>query len=230
VTAPTEEATALALEHTAVLAGRPGNRAPLREMGRYFGRLAHLLDAVEDLSGDQQTGAWNPLAATGTTLEEAERLCRDSVHGIRLALAEVELEDGALVHRLLAHETDAAVRRVFGHAHSGHAHPGHPAHARSGDQWTPPPMGPNPFDAPLTPPPPVRRNPLAACGMWALLCCTCQACCRDEYENPCTGRRMHGACRDCDCDCDCCDCCCCDQGVCESIQCCEALDCCDCSC
>ncbi|WP_207892275.1 DUF5685 family protein, partial [Streptacidiphilus pinicola] len=137
VTAPTEEATALALEHTAVLAGRPGNRAPLREVGRYFGRLAHLLDAVEDLSEDQQTGAWNPLAATGTSLAEAERLCRDAVHGIRLALAEVELEDRALVHRLLAHETDAAVGRAFGHAHA-HTHHAH-------GSWNQPPSGPNPY-------------------------------------------------------------------------------------
>jgi hypothetical protein len=46
VTEPTETATAAAFGHTAVLAGRPGNRAPLEEAGRLFGRLAHLLDAV----------------------------------------------------------------------------------------------------------------------------------------------------------------------------------------
>ncbi|SEK60011.1 DUF5685 family protein [Streptacidiphilus jiangxiensis] len=221
VTAPTEEATALALEHTAVLAGRPGNRAPLREVGRYFGRLAHLLDAVEDLTEDQANGAWNPLVATGTSLAEAERLCRDAVHGIRLALAEVEVTDGALVHRLLAHETDAAVGRVFGHAQ---------AHGSRQD-WTPPPMGPNPFGQPgIFPPPPpapTRRNPLVACGLWAVLCCTCQACCREEYENPCTGRRMHGPCRDCDCDCcDCGDCC----ECCDGCDGCDGCDCCDCSC
>lgn len=264
VTAPTEEATALALEHTAVLAGRPGNRAPLREVGRYFGRLAHLLDAVEDLGQDQQTGAWNPLVATGTTLDEAERLCQDSVHGIRLALAEVELEDRALVHRLLAHETDAAVRRAFGHARNSWNPPpmgsnpygGTPSgnspysnlpygngpsgngpsagspygNGPSGNGPIPPgPFGGGPFDGggPLPPPPPPppmppmppqRNGLLRACGMWALLCCTCQACCREEYPNPCNGRPMHGACRDADC-CDCCDCC----------ECCECLECCDCS-
>ncbi|MEY9877819.1 hypothetical protein ABH931_007343 [Streptacidiphilus sp. MAP12-33] len=249
VTAPTEEATALALEHTAVLAGRPANRAPLREVGRYFGRLAHLLDSVEDLSEDQATGTWNPLVATGTSLTEAERLCRDAVHGIRLALAEVELTDRALVHRLLAHETDAAVHRVFAHAgapgrtgssrhfHGGEGHDqlahnaasltldGHTTEARNG-QWTPPPMGPNPFGTPFPPPPPpTRRNPLAACGLWAVLCCTCQACCREEYENPCTGRRVHGPCSDFDCcdACDCCDCCECADG-------CEGCDGCDCGC
>lgn len=280
VTAPTEEATALALEHTAVLAGRPGNRAALREVGRYFGRLAHLLDAVEDLNEDQQTGAWNPLATTGTTLDEAERLCRDAVHGIRLALAEVELEDRALVHRLLAHETDSAVRRVFGHARNSWNQPpagpnpygggpgtgGHYGNLPSADNPygggpVPPgqyggdaygrgpndggqfggghfggggphgggPFGGGPFDGggPLLPPPtpPRRNNLLRACGMWTLLCCTCQACCRDEYESPCTGRRKRGICRDCDCDCGC-DCC--DQSCCECVQCCAALDGCNC--
>lgn len=48
VTEPTETATAAAFAHTAVLAGRPGNAPPLAEAGRLFGRLAHLLDAVED--------------------------------------------------------------------------------------------------------------------------------------------------------------------------------------
>ncbi|RAG80326.1 hypothetical protein DN069_38735, partial [Streptacidiphilus pinicola] len=95
------------------------------------------------------------------------------------------------------------------------------------------PYGPGPFDGgPVPPPPPPipprRNNLLRACGMWTLLCCTCQACCRDEYESPCTGHRKRGACRDCDCDCDCCDCCCCDQSCCEAIECCGALDGCSC--
>ncbi|MEY9844448.1 hypothetical protein ABH940_001515 [Streptacidiphilus sp. BW17] len=223
VTAPTEDATALALEHTAALAGRPGNAAALREAGRYFGRLAHLLDAVEDLTEDQSTGAWNPLAATGTSLEEAERLCRDAVHGIKLALAEVEMDDRVLAHRLLVHETDAAVRRTFGHARGSYPPPQPPPGMPL------PPMGPNPFgNSPFGPPiPPVppgrRRNPLAACGIWALLCCTCQACCREDYVNPCNGRHVQGPCSDMDCG-DCCD----GLECCECCECCECLECCDC--
>ncbi|MFJ3216396.1 DUF5685 family protein [Kitasatospora sp. NPDC086801] len=116
VTEPTETATSAAFAHTAVLAGRPGNAAPLAEAGRLFGRLAHLLDAAEDQAADADAGAWNPLTATGTDRAEAERLCRDAVHGIRLALREVELTDRALVHLLLAHETGQAVQRVFGPA------------------------------------------------------------------------------------------------------------------
>ncbi|MER6401058.1 DUF5685 family protein [Kitasatospora sp. NPDC001603] len=114
VTEPTESATSAAFAHTAVLAGRPGNAESLAEAGRLFGRLAHLLDAAEDQAEDAASGAWNPLTATGTDRAEAERLCRDAVHGIRLALREVELTDRALVHTLLAHETERAVERVFG--------------------------------------------------------------------------------------------------------------------
>ncbi|MFC5910687.1 hypothetical protein, partial [Streptacidiphilus monticola] len=208
VTAPTEEATALALAHTAVLAGRPGNQAPLAEVGRLFGRLAHLLDAVEDLAEDRATGAWNPLVATGTSLAEAERLCRDAVHGIRLALADAEFGDRALVHRLLAHETDAAVRRVFAHATA----PG------GGVPGAGVPTFPEPFK---------RPHPLKGCALWTVLCCTCQACCREDYQDPCTGRRRQGPCSDLDC-CDACDCDCCE--ACECCDGCDGCDCCDCGC
>ncbi|BAJ26760.1 putative regulatory protein [Kitasatospora setae KM-6054] len=113
-TAPTEEATAAAFAHTAHLANRPRNAAPLAEAGRLFGRLAHLLDAAEDRHDDETHGHWNPLTVTGTTPDEAERLCRDAVQGIRLALKEVEFTDRTLAHLLLAHETGEAVDRVFG--------------------------------------------------------------------------------------------------------------------
>ncbi|WP_438315544.1 DUF5685 family protein [Streptomyces sp. HUAS TT3] len=120
VTEPTETATAAAFAHTAQLAGRPGNAAPLAEAGRYFGRLAHLLDAVEDRSADAENGAWNPLTATGTPLAEARRLCDDALHGIRLALKEVEFVDGGLAHRLLVHELRTSVDRAFGSRSCGH--------------------------------------------------------------------------------------------------------------
>ncbi|MBB5937434.1 hypothetical protein FHS42_004513 [Streptomyces zagrosensis] len=114
ITEPTETATAAAFAHTAQLAGRPENRAPLAEAGRLFGRLAHLLDAVEDLDKDARTGAWNPLRATGASVAEARRLCEDAVRGVRLALREVRFADGRLAHVLLAHELRHAVDRAFG--------------------------------------------------------------------------------------------------------------------
>ncbi|MER5810625.1 DUF5685 family protein [Streptomyces sp. NPDC002033] len=120
VTEPTETATAAAFAHTAVLAGRPGNAAPLAEAGRYFGRLAHLLDAVEDRAADAASGAWNPLTATGTSLAEARRLCDDALRGIGLALREAEFADAGLAHRLLVHELRTSVDRAFGTGSCGH--------------------------------------------------------------------------------------------------------------
>ncbi|MEU4763187.1 DUF5685 family protein [Actinosynnema sp. NPDC023794] len=152
VTEPTETAAGEAVAQTAVLAGRPGNAAPLREVGRLFGRLAHLLDAVEDLAEDRASGAWNPLVATGTTLDEARRLCDDAALGIRLAMAEVEFADDRLVHVLLAHEVGESIRRAFGDPHT-HSHGPH----GPGPHDPPPPPGRQP--APGMYPPPARPGP-----------------------------------------------------------------------
>ncbi|GJF31576.1 hypothetical protein KNE206_42760 [Kitasatospora sp. NE20-6] len=226
VTEPTETATAAAFAHTAVLAGRPAHAGPLAEAGRLFGRLAHLVDAAEDQQADAAAGSWNPLTATGTSRAEAERLCRDAVHGIRLALKDVEFTDRALVHRLLAHETGLAVDRVFGHG-AGCAVASGPSGAHG-----PHPGGPL-TDEPPTPPPPQRRSPLAGCAVWAAMACTCQLLCC-EHDDPFSRQRREGFCqRNCDCSdcCDGCDCCgdscnCCGDGCCDGCDCCA----CDCSC
>jgi len=99
-----------------VLAGKPANQAALAEVGRLFGRIAHLLDAVEDLAADRASGAWNPLAATGADVAEARRLCDDALLGIRLALAEAEFAEPRLVKALLIEELGRSVRRTFAHA------------------------------------------------------------------------------------------------------------------
>ncbi|WP_328611073.1 DUF5685 family protein [Amycolatopsis sp. NBC_00345] len=115
VTEPAELAASAAFAQTAVLAGRPANAAPLAEAGRLFGRVAHLLDAVEDQAADEADGGWNPLSATGTSLAEARRLVDGAVLGVELALREAEFTEPALVHALLVHELRQAVRRAFGH-------------------------------------------------------------------------------------------------------------------
>ncbi|MFG2787531.1 DUF5685 family protein [Streptomyces sp. NPDC048419] len=214
VTEPTETATGAAFAHTAVLARRPGNAEPLAEAGRLFGRLAHLLDAVEDKEADAASGAWNPLAATGTSLEQARRLAGDALHGIRLALREVEFTDGKLAHRLLVHELRSSVDRAFGTASCGHGSAPSPAGSYA------PPGGPG---LPPGPPRRDRRGLLAGCAVWAGLACTCQMCC-GEYNDPWSRERKEGLCNDADCG-DCCDCCnCCD------CDCCDGCDCCDCGC
>ncbi|MFI1518792.1 DUF5685 family protein [Kitasatospora cineracea] len=225
-TAPTEEATAAAFAHTAVLAGRPGNAEALAEAGRLFGRLAHLLDAAEDRAEDETRGAWNPLTVSGTSQAEAERLCRDAVHGIRLALNEVEFTDRALVHRLLAHETSEAVDRVFGRQE----------HRRgcAGARVSPPGTDPG---APSGPDrsrdggePRHARSLIPGCAVWMAMACTCQLLCC-SHDDPFTRERREGFCQRHDC-CDCCDACdCCsecgDSGCCGG---CDGCDCCDCGC
>lgn len=220
VTEPTETATAAAFAHTAVLAGKPHNAGPLAEAGRLFGRLAHLLDAVEDLDADRAAGAWNPLAATGTPLAEARRLADDAVRGVRLALRDVDFVDDRLAHRLLAHELGRSVDRSFGTVTCAHGG----AHGGAGAPVMPPDTGmpSGPGDRHGHRPPWRSRNPLAVCAGFALLCCSCRYCCAAEYDDPCTGERKEGWCRrpdrceDCCDGCECCgencscgDCCCC---------------------
>jgi hypothetical protein len=221
VTEPTETATAAAFAHTAVLAGRPGNAEPLAEAGRLFGRLAHLLDAAEDRETDAASGAWNPLTATGTSLEEARRLADDAVHGIRLALREAEFGDPRLAHVLLVHELRASVDRAFGTTSCGHAHPAQEFGPAPGNPYAP--SGPGGPPPPPQPPHRDRRGLLAGCLVWAGLACTCQMCC-GEYDDPWTRERKEGFCQRCDdCSdcCDCCDCCgnCCDGCCCDGCGC-----------
>ncbi|MGW2818154.1 DUF5685 family protein [Streptomyces sp. NPDC001415] len=224
VTEPTETATAAAFAHTAVLAGKPHNAQPLAEAGRLFGRLAHLLDAVEDRETDAASGAWNPLAATGTDLIEARRLADDAVHGIRLALREVDFVDGRLAHVLLAHELTQSVNRSFRTTECGHPHDvDH--QASYGPYGQPPQHGGNPYGNPYGfPPEPPRPEPrgfFAGCAAFIGLCCTCKMCCADEYEGPWSRKKREGCCSDCDCDCGCCD-------ACQCCECCECLSCASC--
>lgn len=232
-TTPTEEATGAAFAQAARLAGSPGNEASLREAGRLFGRVAHLLDGVEDLAADRASGAWNPLLATGTGLAETRRLCTDALLGIRLALREARFERPALVHALLVHELPAAVERTFAHAgapgprgrpaqgtpYGGSPHPPGPPPG-----WAPPGQpGPGGPGGPGGPPPGgtgsggrgerwgPSRGKLAGCGMAVLLCCTCRYCCADPYHDPWTGEPKEGWCRGGGC-CDCGSCCDCDCG------------------
>ncbi|MEJ1201936.1 MULTISPECIES: DUF5685 family protein [unclassified Streptomyces] len=222
VTEPTETATAAAFAHTAYLAGRPYDAEPLAEAGRLFGRLAHLLDAVEDKEADAASGAWNPLTATGTPLAEARRLADDAVRGVRLALREAEFGDGRLVHRLLVHELGNSVDRAFGTVSCAHgSHPYAPPGTPGG------PGGPTPPEPPRRD----RRGLLAGCAVWLGLACTCQLCC-GTYHDPWSGEPREGSCTNYDCSgcgdcCSCCECCgnCCGDDGCG----CDGCDC-GCSC
>lgn len=242
VTEPTETATAAAFAHTAVLAGKPQNAEPLAEAGRLFGRLAHLLDAVEDQEADAASGAWNPLTATGTSRAEARRLCDDALHGVRLALRDAEFTDGKLAHVLLAHELRQSVDRAFGTTACSHQPgavlldgTGGPSVARPagsfgpvpGNPYAPSPGGPAGPPQPPPEPPRDRRGLIMGCLVWAGLACTCQMCC-GTFEDPWSHQRREGLCSQCDCGdvCDACDCCSNCGGCCDGCDCCD----CDCSC
>lgn len=237
VTEPTETATAAAFAHTATLAGKPQNAEPLAEAGRLFGRLAHLLDSVEDQEADAASGAWNPLTATGTTRAEARRLCDDALRGVRLALRDAEFTDDKLAHVLLVHELRQSVDRAFGTTACSHR-AGSPALDKAvtpsglrqtgsfgplpGNPYAPNPGSPVGPPQPPPEPPRDRRGLIAGCLVWAGLACTCQMCC-GTFNDPWTHRRREGLCSQCDC-CDACDCCS------NCGDCCESCDCCDCGC
>jgi hypothetical protein len=121
ITEPTETAVSAAFAHTAVLAGQPPNAEPLAEAGRNFGRIVHLLDAVEDLQVDAAASAYNPLLATGTTLAQAQEYCGKALLGLRTAIAGIHLPDRALTESLLVTEVGVAVDKVFAKAGPGSA-------------------------------------------------------------------------------------------------------------
>ncbi|MET9627554.1 DUF5685 family protein [Lentzea sp. NPDC006480] len=200
VTEPTETATGFAVAQTAFIAGRPQNAEPLREVGRLFGRVAHLIDAAEDLDEDRASGAWNPLLATGTSVDEAHRLCLDAVTGIRLALDEIEFTDARLVHKLLVHELEESIIRVFGRK-------GRDPHKPT---WSDP--GSGLWAYPRLNWQPQPRGCFAGCGAFLYQCGTCQFCCRDPFPGPWSDKRRENP-FDCDC-CDTCDCCDCDCSCC----------------
>lgn len=101
VTAPTATAVGAMFAASAVLAECPDNERALEELGRAYGEFAHLADALEDLETDRARGDYNPLDATGTSVERAiERLqaLRDIVIE---QLGRVRLRDDRLVRPLL---------------------------------------------------------------------------------------------------------------------------------
>lgn len=118
-TAATETATSAAFSHVAGLAGRPAARPGLAAAGAAFGRLAHLLDAVEDEADDRRAGRFNPLAASGTPRAAARALAEGCVSGLRDGLGAAGLATSSLAHRLLVHEAGHAVRRAFSGEHAG---------------------------------------------------------------------------------------------------------------
>ena len=214
VTEPTEIATGAAFAYTAVLARKAANQVPLAEAGRLFGRIAHLVDAVEDLAADQASGAWNPLLATGTGIAEARRLCDDALLGIKLALSEAEFTDARLVHALLVRELGRSVRRVFsrtaGGAHTAaepHRHAAAASPERTAVTGTRALTSTSAGGAPPGCGLPVASLPMTALAMMSGVlryyrrrsccqdcCCQCEECCCCELECCCCSEECGDCC------------------------------------
>lgn len=196
VTAPTEQATADLFAHAAILGGNEDNIGPLRSAGSAFGRLAHLLDAAEDFEDDAARGAWNPLAATGTSLDAAASLARSALADMRAALEAASFTDTTMVRLLLDRYAAHAVEKTFGSVCATYRRPERRSahrdyHDDMGEETMP-------------------RGFWAGLCVGIGLCCSCQCCCRQRYEGPWSRRPREGCCHRCDC-CDhscgeCCSC------------------------
>ncbi|TLF98903.1 regulator [Nocardia cyriacigeorgica] len=112
LTEPAQLCAAEFFAHSAVLAERPDNIAPLREAGRHFGHIAHLADAIEDFETDRERGRFNPLVATGTGMPQAYDLLHQSDSRLRAAIAATDLGDRPAVRWMLLDPLHALVRRI----------------------------------------------------------------------------------------------------------------------
>ena len=199
VTRGSASAAARIFAGSAEVAGAPENADELREMGRAYGRLAHLLDAVEDLDKDRADGSFNPIAATGTDLSVVRNEAFHLSHRIRQGFDRLKLVDGRLLRVLLVDVLHSKVHQVFD---PGRSHNHEISAADSTAVMTVDDSLPNhDYSRPR------RRSFPRRILPWIGVYCTGYALCAD-HENPCTGKRHSAGCKNCDCDCcDCCDCC-----------------------
>ncbi len=183
---PTERSVAAAFAHTAQIAERSENRAPLAEIGGLFGRLIFLLDSYRDLEDDRREGAFNALAASseeGCEKPLAQRLFQEGYARIHQLLDELHLARPGLVRQLLVDELGAVGARTLGVAMEGSDPDEEERRKKDGGCWN------------------------ACCCDGCCGCCDCGCdCC-----SACSRSGSRGGCCDgcCDC-CDSCDCCSCD--------------------
>jgi hypothetical protein len=72
---PTAAATRLVFRHGAATAGAPSETTEtMAYLGTTFGEIAYLVDAIEDVNKDAESGEFNALSATGMTTEQAGEL------------------------------------------------------------------------------------------------------------------------------------------------------------
>lgn len=192
LTEPAQLCAAEFFAHSAVLAERPDNIAPLREAGRHFGRIAHLADAIEDFETDRERGRFNPLVATGTGMPQAYDLLHQSDSRLRAAIAATDLGDRPAVRWMLLDPLHALVRRI-GRGAGAVAHVCSVAPLESeipdGRQAERGRFGVHARGDRTGHRPPTRRPGIAEAIPAILgIYCTGYACCAD-HTNPCNGER-----------------------------------------
>ncbi|MCB1295159.1 MAG: regulator [Gordonia sp.] len=222
---------------TAAVAGADSNRDALADIGYDFGRLAHLLDAVDDYESDARDGSFNPLRATGTDIGTALDDCRRLARAIRRRYRSLDLADDRLLRAVLVDGVRQAVSsrtHRFGGCASGSCSTTHAAPtALTSEEWPahlpttrPPEQSPG---GPNQPPFPPNREFYERILPFIGVSCTGYACCADHW-NHCSDEWQPAWCSGCDCcscrNCDCDDCC--DCGDC--CDCCGDDCCCDCDC
>ncbi|WP_238418610.1 DUF5685 family protein [Gordonia sp. 'Campus'] len=200
LTSASADAAAQVFSASAMLAGVPGNRDALESIGADFGRIAHLLDAVDDYDSDDREGRFNPLRATGTPPAAALDDCRRLAATIRKRYADLTLVDDRLLRVVLLDGLRHAIHKRM-HRETD---PSMPV-ADSRTQW--PPHRPFGYPAEWPYPPPFKPDRAFHERLLPFLGVSClgKACCVDHW-NHCTDKYKVAACDDCNC-CDCCDCC-----------------------
>ena len=114
VTEPTETAVSAAFAQTAVLAGQAVNAGPLADAGRHFGRIAHLVDAVEDLPGRPCRRLLQPAAGNGhEPSPRARGHCSTRSAASVPRSQKPSFAEPSLAESLLVREVGVAVDKVF---------------------------------------------------------------------------------------------------------------------
>lgn len=141
----TAEATAIAFAHGAGVAGRPDTVATLGRLGRAFGGLVYLLDALDDFEEDRKKGHFNAIAAAYRADEgklspsirrRIERRLRALEAGVAEALGDLPLNSER--RRIFVERLSANLRRAIGPKLPvlASAHPKHTcAPVTLGDRW-----------------------------------------------------------------------------------------------
>lgn len=225
LTRASSEAASRVFAATADIACAPDNREHLAAMGADFGRLAHLIDAIDDLADDRERGTFNPLDASGTTVDDAHAECRLLVRAIARRYDALRLLDDRLLRAVLIDGVRHAVRRRTPHRVACAQHrptdigsTSPPDQQPRPDQQPPPPSDyPNgwPFPPPFRPNRPFHERVLPFMGNTC-----CGPACFANHWNHCSDTWKPALC---DCD-DCCEC----DDCCDCGDCCDSCDCGDC--